>query len=84
MKRIVEIVDKARTVPPDETGQALAGALPHLGRQHVRDRHGRADADGAAAWSVNNEVPQRADQDGNDWPLRSPGNARTEQFYFAK
>jgi peptide/nickel transport system substrate-binding protein len=21
---------------------------------------------------------------GNDWPLRSPGNARTEQFYFAK
>ena len=21
---------------------------------------------------------------GNDWPLRSPGNARTEQFYFTK
>jgi peptide/nickel transport system substrate-binding protein len=21
---------------------------------------------------------------GNDWPLRSPGNARTEQFFFAK
>ena len=20
---------------------------------------------------------------GNDWPLRSPGNARTEQFFFA-
>ena len=19
---------------------------------------------------------------GNDWPLRSPGNARTEQFFF--
>jgi peptide/nickel transport system substrate-binding protein len=21
---------------------------------------------------------------GNDWPLRTPGNARTEQFFFAK
>jgi peptide/nickel transport system substrate-binding protein len=21
---------------------------------------------------------------GNDWPLRSPGNARTEQFFFVK
>jgi len=21
---------------------------------------------------------------GNDWPLRSPGNARTEQFFFAR
>ena len=21
---------------------------------------------------------------GNDWPLRTPGNARTEQFYFTK
>ena len=20
---------------------------------------------------------------GNDWPLRTPGNARTEQFFFA-
>jgi peptide/nickel transport system substrate-binding protein len=21
---------------------------------------------------------------GNDWPLRSPGNARPEQFFFAR
>jgi peptide/nickel transport system substrate-binding protein len=21
---------------------------------------------------------------GNDWPLRTPGKARTEQFFFAK
>jgi peptide/nickel transport system substrate-binding protein len=21
---------------------------------------------------------------GNDWPLRSPGNARVEQFFFAR
>jgi peptide/nickel transport system substrate-binding protein len=21
---------------------------------------------------------------GNDWPLRSPGNARAEQFFFAR
>jgi peptide/nickel transport system substrate-binding protein len=21
---------------------------------------------------------------GNDWPLRTPGNARTEQFFFAR
>jgi peptide/nickel transport system substrate-binding protein len=21
---------------------------------------------------------------GNDWPLRTPGNARTEQFFFSK
>jgi peptide/nickel transport system substrate-binding protein len=33
---------------------------------------------------VNNKFHNVPKTMGNDWPLRSPGNARTEQFYFAK
>ena len=33
---------------------------------------------------VNNKFRNVPTTMGNDWPLRTPGNARTEQFFFAK
>ncbi len=33
---------------------------------------------------VNNKLRNVAEIAGNDWPLRTPGNTRPEQFYFAK
>jgi peptide/nickel transport system substrate-binding protein len=33
---------------------------------------------------VNNRLHNVPTTLGNDWPLRTPGNARTEQFFFAK
>ncbi len=33
---------------------------------------------------VNDKLKNVADVAGNDWPLRTPGNTRPEQFYFAQ
>ncbi len=33
---------------------------------------------------VNSKMHNVPAQIGNDWPLRTPGNARTEQFFFSK
>ena len=33
---------------------------------------------------INNKLHNIPQTIGNDWPLRTPGNARTEQFFFSK
>jgi len=84
MKRIVEIVDKARTVGPDEQvklSQELyriwADNLYEIGTVGLTPM-----VQGVVVANVKfRNVPVTL---GNDWPLRSPGNARTEQFFFAK
>jgi peptide/nickel transport system substrate-binding protein len=84
MKRIVEIVDKARTVPPDEQvklSQELyriwADNLFEIGTIGLTPM-----VQGVVV--VTNKFSNVPKTLGNDWPLRSPGNARTEQFFFAK
>src|SRR6266851_4624469 len=84
MKRIVEIVDKARTVGPEEQvklSQELyrnwADNVYEIGTIGLTPM-----VQGVVVANVKfRNVPATL---GNDWPLRSPGNARTEQFYFAK
>ncbi|MEA2848757.1 MAG: peptide/nickel transport system substrate-binding protein, partial [Rhodospirillaceae bacterium] len=84
MKRIVEIVDKARTVGPDEQvklSQELyrnwADNVYEIGTVGLTPM-----VQGVVVANVKfRNVPTTL---GNDWPLRSPGNARTEQFFFAK
>ncbi|HTE81006.1 MAG TPA: ABC transporter substrate-binding protein [Reyranella sp.] len=84
IKRIVEIVDKARTVGPEEQvklSQELyrnwADNLYEIGTVGLTPM-----VQGVVVTNVKfRNVPTTL---GNDWPLRSPGNARTEQFYFAK
>ncbi len=82
--RIMEIVDEAKTVGDDkkvelahELFQIWSKGLYEIGIAGLTPM-----IQGVAV--VNNNlknVPQN-DQLGNDWPLRTPGNARTEQFYF--
>ena len=84
MKRIVEIVDKARTVGPDEQvklSQELyriwADNLFEIGTIGLTPMVQGVVVAGTKFRNVPTTL-------GNDWPLRSPGNARTEQFYLAK
>jgi peptide/nickel transport system substrate-binding protein len=83
-KRIVEIVDKARTAPPDEQVK-LSKELYQIWADNVFEigTIGLTPmVQGVVV--VNNKFNNVPTTMGNDWPLRSPGNARTEQFYFAK
>ncbi|MBV9833724.1 MAG: ABC transporter substrate-binding protein [Alphaproteobacteria bacterium] len=84
VKRIVEIVDTARTVGPDEQvklSQELykiwADNLYEIGTIGLTPMVQGVVVAGAKFRNVPTTL-------GNDWPLRSPGNARTEQFFFAK
>ena len=84
MKRIVEIVDTARTVGPEaqvkltqELYRIWAENLYEIGTIGLTPM-----VQGVVV--VNNKFHNVPTTLGNDWPLRSPGNARTEQFYFSK
>ena len=84
MKRIVEIVDKARTVGPDEQvklSQELyrnwAENVYEIGTIGLTPMVQGVVVVGATFRNVPTIL-------GNDWTLRSPGNARSEQFFFAK
>jgi len=83
MKRIVEIVDKARTVGPDEQVK-LSQELFRIWAENCFEI-GTVGLTPmvqgvVVAGTKFRNVPTIL---GNDWPLRSPGNARTEQFFFA-
>jgi peptide/nickel transport system substrate-binding protein len=84
VKRIVEIVDTARTVSPEqqvpltkELFRIFTDNMFEIGTVGLTPM-----VQGVVV--TNNRFRNVPAQMGNDWPLRSPGNARTEQFYFAK
>ena len=84
IKRILEIVDQAKTVGTADQGK-LAQELFRIWVANLWEigTIGRTPmVQGVVV--VNSRfrnVPQTL---GNDWPLRSPGNARPEQFFFAR
>jgi peptide/nickel transport system substrate-binding protein len=84
MKRIVEIVNKARTVPPEEQVK-LSQELYRIWADNLFEigTIGLTPMVQGVVVAANkfSNVPKTL---GNDWPLRSPGNARTEQFFLAK
>jgi peptide/nickel transport system substrate-binding protein len=84
IKRIVEIVNQARTVGPDEQVK-LSQELYRIWADNVYEIGTVGLTPMVQGVVVTNtkfrNVPTTL---GNDWPLRSPGNARTEQFFFAK
>jgi peptide/nickel transport system substrate-binding protein len=84
IKRIMQIVDTARTVGPDEQAK-LAQELFRIwseGCYEIGTIGLSPMVQGVVVEAANfHNVPTTL---GNDWPLRSPGNARTEQFFFAK
>ena len=83
IKRIMELVDTARKVGPD--GQAEAA------RELFRIWADQVYEIGTVGLTpmiqgvvvVNSKFHNVPATIGNDWPLRTPGNARTEQFFFA-
>jgi peptide/nickel transport system substrate-binding protein len=84
IKRLMEIVDTARTVGP-ERQVALAHELFRIWVDNLYEigtvgLTPMVQGVVVAATRFRN-VPGTL---GNDWPLRSPGNARTEQFFFAR
>ena len=83
IKRIMQIVDTARTVGPDEQAK-LAQELFRIWADNVYEigTIGLTPmVQGVVV--VNNRFRNVPTTLGNDWPLRSPGNARSEQFFFA-
>lgn len=83
-KRIVEIVNTARTVGPEEQVK-LSQELYRIWADNLYEIGTVGLTPMVQGVVVTNtkfrNVPTTL---GNDWPLRSPGNARTEQFFFAK
>jgi peptide/nickel transport system substrate-binding protein len=84
IKRIMEIVDTARTVGPEqqvtlaqELFRIWADNLYEIGTVGLTPMVQGVVVAGDRFRNVPSTL-------GNDWPLRSPGNARTEQFFFAR
>ncbi|HSB00323.1 MAG TPA: ABC transporter substrate-binding protein, partial [Anaerolineales bacterium] len=81
-KRIVEIIDAGKTASPEEQTK-LAKELFTLWVDQAYEI-------GTVGLTplvqgvviVNNKLKNVPDTLGNDWPLRTPGNANPEQFYF--
>jgi peptide/nickel transport system substrate-binding protein len=84
IKKIVELVDTARTVGPDgqvkaaqELFRIWADNLYEIGTIGLTPM-----VQGVVV--VNTKLRNVPTTLGNDWPLRSPGNARPEQFFFTR
>ena len=84
VKRIMEIVDQARTVGTEQQVK-LAHELFRIWVDNLWEigTIGRTPmVQGVVVTNARfRNVPTTL---GNDWPLRSPGNARPEQFFFAR
>jgi peptide/nickel transport system substrate-binding protein len=83
IKRIMELVDTARRVGPDgqvkaaqELFRIWADEVYEIGTVGLTPM-----IQGVVV--INSRFHNVPPTMGNDWPLRSPGNARTEQFFFA-
>jgi peptide/nickel transport system substrate-binding protein len=84
IKRIMQLVDTARTVGRDGQVQAAqelfriwADNVFEIGTVGLTPM-----VQGVVV--VNSKLHNVPETIGNDWPLRTPGNARTEQFFFAR
>jgi peptide/nickel transport system substrate-binding protein len=82
LKRLVEIIDTAKTVGPDEQvklGKELFTLW--VNQMYEVSILGLSPmVQGVAV--VNNNLMNVPQQLGNDWPLRTPGNARPETWYY--
>jgi peptide/nickel transport system substrate-binding protein len=84
IKRIMQLVDTARTVGRDGQVQA-AQELFRIWADNVFEI-GTVGLTPMVQGVVviNSKLRNVPEMLGNDWPLRTPGNARTEQFFFAR
>lgn len=84
IKRIVEIINTGKTVGTDDQVK-LAQELFRLWVDQAYEL-GTVGLTPLVQGVVviNNNLKNVPDTLGNDWPLRTPGNANPEQFYFSK
>jgi peptide/nickel transport system substrate-binding protein len=84
LRDILKMIDKARTVGPDDQIK-IARELFKVWADNVYEV-GTVGLTPMVQGVVvlNNKFRNVPTTLGNDWPLRSPGNARTEQFFFAR
>jgi peptide/nickel transport system substrate-binding protein len=84
LKRLMQLVDTARTTGRDGQIQA-AQELFRIWSDNVYEI-GTVGLTPMVQGVVviNNKMHNVPNTLGNDWPLRTPGNARTEQFFFAR
>ncbi len=84
IKRVVEIIDTGKTVSAEEQTK-LAQELFRLWVDQCYEI-GTVGLTPLVQGVVviNNNLKNVPDTLGNDWPLRTPGNANPEQFYFSK
>jgi peptide/nickel transport system substrate-binding protein len=84
LKRIVAIIDGAKTASPDEQVK-LAKELYTIWVDQAYEL-GIIGLTPMVQGVVvaNNNLKNLPKTLGNDWPLRTPGNARPEQWYFSK
>lgn len=83
-KRIMEIIDLAKRVGPEEQ-QELGKELFRIwaeGCYEIGIAGLTPMVQGVGVVNANLGNVPASDTLGNDWPLRTPGNGRTEQFYF--
>lgn len=82
--KIVELIDKAKTVGPDEQVQIAKELYAHwVDQQYEISTIGLSPmVQGVAV--VNNNLMNVPASLGNDWPLRTPGNALPETWFYKK
>ncbi len=82
--KIVEIMDKAKTVGPDEQVALAKELYAHwVDQQYEISTIGLSPmVQGVAV--VNNNLMNVPASLGNDWPLRTPGNALPETWFYKK
>ena len=84
IKKTVELIDTARTVGPDQQVKAAQEIYRiWADNAYVVGTIGLTPmVQGVVV--VNNRFRNVPPTLGNDWPLRSPGNARPEQFFYTR
>ena len=82
--KIVEIMDKAKTVGPEEQVALAKELYAHwVDQQYEISTIGLSPmVQGVAV--VNNSLMNVPASLGNDWPLRTPGNALPETWFYKK
>ncbi len=84
IRRVLELVDKARTVGPEEQKAAAQEIFRIWADEAFEVGTIGLTPMVQGVVVVNTRFHNVPTTLGNDWPLRSPGNARTEQFFLAR
>lgn len=84
IKRIVELVDRARTVGPEGQIEVAQELYQHTSSELFAIGTVGLTPMIQGVVVVNDNLRNVPDTAGNDWPLRTPGNAQPEQFFFER